>query len=76
MHLVNEKHYVSRVFNLVNQAFNAAFKLTAELRSGNQSSQIEKIKLFSLKSERNVAACKLKRNSLGNRSFTNARLAD
>ena len=75
MHFVNEKHNVARVFHLVNKVLHAAFKLTAELRSRNQRRQIEKIKLLALKSERNVPACKLQRNPLGNRGFTYARLA-
>ena len=76
MNLVHEKHNVSCVFHLVNKALHAALKLPAELRSRNKSRQIKQVQLLPAQPERNIAARQLKRNSLGNRGFTNARFTD
>ncbi len=76
MHLINEKNDVAVGLDLVNKIFDSAFKLAAELRSGNKSRKVKQMNLFVCKSRRNLAACNFQRKALCNGGFSDSGFTD
>ena len=76
VYLVDHKDDVAELFDLLDEALHAAFKLTAELRARDQRRQIHQIDLFVQQLIRNIAAHDLLREALGNGRLADARLAD
>ena len=75
MQLINKKNYVAFALYLVNKTFYPAFKLTAELRSGDKCGKVKQPKLLIRKLCGNVARRNALGNSLCNGGFANARFA-
>ena len=76
VYLVDEQDNVSGVLYLVDKGLHAALKLTSELRPRYKRSEVEQVKLLALEPERNVPACKLQRDTLGNGGLSDAWFAD
>ena len=76
MHLVDHKDDVAELFDLVDQALHAAFKLAAELRARDERSQVEQVHLFVAHLERDAPLVDAHRKPLGHGGLADARLAD
>ena len=76
MDLVDHENDVAERFHFVDKAFHAALKLPAELCSGDKRRQIDEMHLLVTELIRNIARRNALRERLGNRRFSDARLAD
>ena len=76
MHLVDEQDDIALRFHLVEKALDAAFKLAAELRSGNQRRQVEQMDFLFLEGERHVAVRNAEGKALRDGRLADARFAD
>ena len=76
MHLVDHKDNIAELFDLVDQALHAAFKLAAELRARDQRGQIEQMHLFIPHLERDAPLVDAHGKPFRDRGLADARLAD
>ena len=73
---VDEQNDVARGFDLADEAFDAAFKLPAELCARNQCRQVKQVNFFVHQPAGHLALGNAQRNALGNGRFANARLTN
>ena len=76
MHLVNKKNDIAVGLDLVNKILDSAFKLTAELSSGNKSGKIKQVYFLVCKPCGNFATGNFQRKTLRNGCFSNAGFTD
>ena len=76
MDLVDDQNDISGLFDLVDQALHAAFKLTAELGARHHGGHIQHINFFVQQLVGHLAVHNPLGQSLGNGGFTHAGLAD
>ena len=76
MNLVNKQNNITLVFNLVNKAFNSAFKLTPELSAGNKCGKVKKVNFFVSKTCRYLSLGNFDCKALCYSGFADARLTD
>ena len=76
MHLVDHQDDVAELFHLVDQAFHAALKLPAELRTRDERGQIEQVDLLVPHLERHLALVDAHRQPFGHGGLAHAGLAD
>lgn len=76
MHLVNKKNDIAVGLDFVNKILDSAFKLTAELSSGNKSGKIKQVYFLVCKPCGNFAAGNFQRKTLRDCCFTNAGFTD
>ena len=76
MHLVDHKDDIAELFDLVDQALHAAFKLAAELCARDQRGQIEQMHLFIPHLKRDAPLVDAHGKPFRDRGLAHARLAD
>ena len=76
VHFVDEKDDIPLALHLVDQPFNAAFELPAELRARNKRGEIEQVNFFIGKLCGDLPRRDLLRKALGDGGLTDAGLAD
>ena len=76
VNLIDDKNDVAAGLDLGDEAFHAALKLAAELRSGDERRQVEQIDLFVAQLERDIARDDALRQTLGDGRLADARLTD
>ena len=76
VHLVDDKDDVAELFDLVDEALHAAFKLAPELRARDERGQVHQIDLLTLQLVGYFLVYDPLRQSLGNRRFADAGLTD
>ena len=74
--LVDEEDDVALLFDFVEQALDAAFKLAAELRAGDERRQIEQVDFLFLQARGHLALSDAQRQALGDGRLADAGLAD
>ena len=76
MNFINYKYNISGSLGLTKQGLHSLLKLPAELRSGNYCRHIYKIKLFILKTIRNLSLSYPLSQRFGDRGFADSRLTN
>ena len=76
MHLVDDKDDVAELFDLVDEALHAAFKLATELRARDERGQVHQIDLLALQLVRYFFVDDPLRKALGDRRFADAWLTN
>ena len=76
MHLVDEEDCVAHLAHIIQQALDAAFKLSAELGTRHQRGHIEQVQLLALQHSRDVAVGQPLCNALGDGGLADTRLTD
>ncbi len=76
MHLVNKQDNVTLCLHLIDQPFNTAFKLTAELCPRNKSREVKQMNLFFREFGRHIPVRDFQSEPFGNGRLPNARLTD
>ena len=76
VHLIDKQNDVAFLLHLCQQALDTAFKLSAELGTGNQRSQIQQVYLLIFQMHGNVSGVDPQSNSLGNCRFADTGFTD
>jgi len=76
MHLIDEEDDVAVLLHFVHKSLDAAFKLAAELRTGDERGEVEQVYLFFGELRGNFAVCYTQGKSLGYSGLADAGFAD
>ena len=76
MHLIDKEDCIADLAHIIQQSFDTAFKLAAELGSRYQRGHIQQVQLFSLQHCRNGTVCELLRNSFCDCSLADTRFTN
>ena len=76
MHLIDEEDDVAVLLHFVHKSLDAAFKLAAELRTGDERREIQKLHFFFAQLRGHFACRNAQGKPLCNGRFTDARLTD